>query len=54
MDEEEEVDEDIHPSGRRRITFIADEGEVAKRGREEDDDDDLPFRHLLTFPYLQT
>ena len=36
---EEDDEEDVHPSGRRRNPFIADECEVAKRGREEDDDD---------------
>ena len=40
MDEDEEDDEeDVHPSGRRRKHFIADECEGAKRGLEEDDDD---------------
>ena len=39
-DDEEDDEEDIHPSGRRRNPFIADECEVAKRGREEEDDDD--------------
>ena len=35
---DEDDEEDAHPSGRRRNPFIADECEVAKRGREEDDD----------------
>ena len=39
LDEEEDDKVDVHPSGRRRKPFIADECEVAKRGREEDDDD---------------
>ena len=36
---EEDDEEDVHPSGRRRNPYIADECEVSKRGREEDDDD---------------
>ena len=35
---DEDDEEDVHPSGRRRNPFIADECEVAKRGREEDAD----------------
>ena len=37
-EDEEDDEEDVHPSGRRRYPFIGDECEVAKRGREEDDD----------------
>ena len=40
VDDEEDDEEDVHPSGRRRNPFIADECDVAKRGREEDDGDD--------------
>ena len=36
-DEEDDDEENIRSSGRRRNPFIADECEVAKRGREEDD-----------------
>ena len=39
-EDEEDAEEDVHPSGRRRNPFIADECEVAKRGREEVDDAD--------------
>ena len=39
-EDEDDDEEDVHPSGRRRNPFIADECEVAKRGREEYDDDD--------------
>ena len=39
IDDEEDDEEDVHPSGRRRNPFIAYECEVAKRGREKDDDD---------------
>ena len=38
-DYEEDDEEDVHSSGRRSNPFIADECEMAKRGREEDDDD---------------
>ena len=37
-DDEEDDEEDVHPRGRRRNPFIADECEVAKSGREEDVD----------------
>ena len=40
VEEVEDEQEDVHPSGRRRNPFIAHECEVAKRGREEHDDDD--------------
>ena len=35
-DDEEDSEDDIHPSGRTRNAFNAEECEVLKRGREED------------------